>query len=143
MNAPRSRPDSKQIVEVDDTYPAQATIPAATNSYTPGEASVCKIQCPASLRPILKKIGNVINDATGGPYITWELRVNGSAWPRLESMANEMSDPARGDEFMPYETELPTGAIVELVAKNSDTASTHVVVGRLIIWYEDRNAQIS
>ena len=135
MNSPRSRPDAKNVVDIDDTYPTQATVPAG------GNAVVCDILCPGGLKPILKKIGNVVNDGTGGSYITWSLLVNGAAWPRLNAIANELSDPAKPEDYLPYEDSFGSSAHVQLVAYNSDGAKSHTVVGRLVIWYEDRNAQ--
>lgn len=128
--APKSSIRHDAVVEVADSYPKVAAIPAGASNVV-----VVQIQGAPNLKPLLKKIGNTIADATGAPYITWALLVNGGTWPKLESISNMLSDPGRPDQYLPYEDELPTGALIQLVASNSDTVS-HTVVGRVVVWYE-------
>lgn len=121
---------SSDVVDVRSPYPAVVTVPAG------GSAVVAEIKNPPqSLRPILKKIGNALNDPTGGPFITWGLLVNGARWSKLESFTNQISDPAKPLDFLPYEDILPVGAAIQLVAYNSDTV-THDVVGNITVYYE-------
>lgn len=119
------------IVDVRSPYPAIVSVPAA------GSAIVAEIKNPPqSLRPILKKVGNALADTTGAPFISWSLLVNGARWSKLESFTNQISDPARPLDFLPYEDVLPTGSSIQLVATNSDTTNAHLVVGNITVYYE-------
>lgn len=138
FNGPRVRPDSRRVVDVEDTYPAQGVVPVQVGSV-PGVLVVASIQCKNGLLPYLKKVGNVVTDGTGADKITWSVRVNGAEQPNLTNVANELSDPGKAGDELPYELPVSPSALVELVAKNSDTANTHTVVGRLIVIYEDPN----
>ena len=128
--APKSSIRHEAVVDVADTYPKISTIAAGAVNVV-----VCDVQGAPNLMPLLKKIGNTVADATGAPFISWALLVNGSTWPKLENIGNMLSDPARPDQYLPYEDQLPTGARIQLVASNSDGVS-HTVVGRLVIWFE-------
>ena len=119
-----------EVVDVFDSYPAQVSVPAA------GQATVVSHFIRGGIRPILKKVANLVLDSTGGPYISFTVFVNGAPVDNLINITSQLTDPANGSQLLPYEREISQSCLIELIAYNSDPVNAHPVLGRIVVYYE-------
>lgn len=98
---------------------------------------IASLRLKTGVRAFLVKLGNAVS-AGAEAYISWSLLVNGAAVDaRYINFANMITDPADPESQLPFEIELPQGALVELYAANSDAANDYGVTGQLQVYYTD------
>jgi hypothetical protein len=98
---------------------------------------IASVRLKTGVRAYLVKIGNAVS-AGAEDYITWTLKVNGEALDaRYVDFSNMITDPSNPEAQLPFEYELPQGALVELYAANSDAANDYGVTGQVQIYYTD------
>lgn len=140
MPAPQVSISNKPIIDFQDKVGSATISASATGTKLTFDNSQTFFVTRTGARPFLAQVANAVSSG-GEDKITFHVYVNGNRIAKVpfDNFQQALGETYRSDGRLASPLELPQGALIEVLADNSDGSTSYSAFARLRVEYEDLN----